>query len=111
MKPSSLLPLGLILLVGCDYMIDQPKQKASYTPPDDYRKNLVKFVNEAREKKAIPVLLTPVMRRSFDKDGKFYDTHAEYPDIVRAVWVVRGRRGAETGHEPTDTKNGEKHRK
>jgi pectinesterase len=30
-------------------------------------------------------LLTPVMRRRFDKDGKFYDTHGEYPDIVRAV--------------------------
>ena len=64
---------------------DQPKQKASYTPPEDYRRNLIKFVNETRAKKAIPVLLTPVMRRRFDKDGKFYDTHAEYPDIVRAV--------------------------
>lgn len=64
---------------------DQPKAKASYTPPEDYRKNLVRFVNEVREKKATPVLLTPVMRRSFDKDGKFYDTHAEYPDIVRSV--------------------------
>lgn len=64
---------------------DQPKEKASYTPPEDYRRNLVKFINETREKKAIPVLLTPVMRRRFDKDGKFYDTHGEYPDIVRAV--------------------------
>jgi lysophospholipase L1-like esterase len=25
------------------------------------------------------------MRRRFDKDGKFYDTHGEYPDIVRSV--------------------------
>jgi lysophospholipase L1-like esterase len=25
------------------------------------------------------------MRRRFDKDGKFYDTQGEYPDIVRAV--------------------------
>ena len=25
------------------------------------------------------------MRRRFDKDGKFYDTHGEYPDIVRGV--------------------------
>jgi transcriptional regulator with XRE-family HTH domain len=24
-------------------------------------------------------------------------------EAVRAIWVVRGRRGAETGHEPTDT--------
>ncbi len=40
---------------------------------------------ELREKKAIPVLLTPVMRRRFDKDGIFQDSHGEYPDIVRAV--------------------------
>ena len=25
------------------------------------------------------------MRRRFDKDGKFYDTHGEYPDIVRST--------------------------
>jgi lysophospholipase L1-like esterase len=25
------------------------------------------------------------MRRRFDKDGKFYDTHGEYPEIVRSV--------------------------
>ena len=33
------------------------------------------------------MLLTPVMRRRFDKEGKFYDTHGEYPDIVRAVAI------------------------
>ena len=56
-----------------------------YTPPDDYRRNLVRFITEVREKKAIPVLLTPVMRRRFDKDGNFQDSHGEYPDIVRTV--------------------------
>lgn len=56
-----------------------------YTPPEDYRKNLVRFITEVRGKKAIPVLLTPVIRRRFDKDGKFQDSHGEYPDIVRAV--------------------------
>ncbi|HSE37726.1 MAG TPA: rhamnogalacturonan acetylesterase, partial [Blastocatellia bacterium] len=56
-----------------------------YTPPEDYRRNLVRFINDVREKHAIPVLLTPVMRRRFDKDGKFQDSHGEYPDIVRAV--------------------------
>ena len=56
-----------------------------YTPPEDYRRNLVRFITEVREKKAIPVLLTPVMRRRFDKDGNFQDSHGEYPDIVRAV--------------------------
>ena len=56
-----------------------------YTPPEDYRKNLVRFITEVRQKDAIPVLLTPVMRRRFDNDGKFQDSHGEYPDIVRAV--------------------------
>jgi lysophospholipase L1-like esterase len=65
---------------------DESKDKGDrYTPPDEFRKNLTKFINEVRAKQAIPVLLTPVMRRRFDKDGKFYDTHGEYPDLVRAV--------------------------
>lgn len=56
-----------------------------YTPPEDYRKNLVRFIADVRGKKAVPVLMTPVMRRRFDKEGQFYDSHREYPDIVRAV--------------------------
>jgi lysophospholipase L1-like esterase len=65
---------------------DSSKEKTDrYTPPEDYRRNLVRFVNEAREKGAIPVLMTPVMRRRFDKDGNFRDSHGVYPDIVREV--------------------------
>jgi lysophospholipase L1-like esterase len=65
---------------------DESKEKADrYTPPADYRRNLMEFVREVRAKKAIPVLLTPVMRRRFDAQGVFFDTHGEYPDIVRAV--------------------------
>jgi lysophospholipase L1-like esterase len=65
---------------------DESKEKGErYTPPADYRTNLTRFVDEVRAKGANPVLFTPVMRRKFDKDGKFVDTHGEYPDIVRAV--------------------------
>ncbi|HEY0320546.1 MAG TPA: rhamnogalacturonan acetylesterase [Pyrinomonadaceae bacterium] len=65
---------------------DSSKEKTDrYTPPEDYRRNLVRFITEAREKGAIPVLLTPVMRRRFDKNGDFQDSHGVYPDIVRAV--------------------------
>lgn len=56
-----------------------------YTPPEDYKKNLLRFVEEVRAKGGTPVLFTPVMRRRFDKDGKFVDSHGEYPDLVRAV--------------------------
>ena len=65
---------------------DESKDKVDrYTPPPDYRRNLIDFIRDVRAKQATPVLLTPVMRRRFDKDGKFFDTHGEYPDIVRAV--------------------------
>ena len=56
-----------------------------YTAPDEYRRNLIRFAEDVRAKGGHPVLLTPVMRRRFDKDGKFYDSHGEYPGIVRAV--------------------------
>ncbi|HXD31945.1 MAG TPA: rhamnogalacturonan acetylesterase [Pyrinomonadaceae bacterium] len=65
---------------------DSSKDKVDrYTPPEEYRANLLRFVSEVRAKKAIPVLLTPVMRRRFDSSGSFYDTHGVYPDIVRSL--------------------------
>lgn len=56
-----------------------------YTPPADYRRNLARFVAEARAKQANPVLLTPVMRRRFDENGVFFDAHGDYPGIAREV--------------------------
>jgi lysophospholipase L1-like esterase len=65
---------------------DASKDKVDrYTPPEDYRRNLIAFVEDVRRKKAIPVLMTPVMRRRFDREGNFYDSHRGYPDIVRSV--------------------------
>ena len=65
---------------------DESKEKGErYTPPDAYRANLIRFIGDVKAKKAHIVLLTPVMRRKFDKDGVFLDTHGEYPDIVRKV--------------------------
>ena len=64
---------------------DQSKDKVDrYTPPEDYQRNLIRFIGDVRLKKAHPVLLTPVRRRRFNDKG-LYDTHGEYPDIVRAV--------------------------
>jgi oligogalacturonide lyase len=54
-------------------------------PHTDYRANLARFVSETRAKGAQAVLLTPVMRRRFDAQGKFFDTHGEYPAAVRSL--------------------------
>lgn len=65
---------------------DQSKEKVDrYTTPEDYKKNLTKFVNETRAKGAIPILCTPVERRKFDDKGNFVDQHGNYPNLVREV--------------------------
>jgi lysophospholipase L1-like esterase len=65
---------------------DESKEKVDrYTSPEDFRKNLIQFIEDVRAKKAFPVLLTPLMRRRFDADGHLQDTHGEYPGIVRSV--------------------------
>jgi lysophospholipase L1-like esterase len=64
---------------------DESKEKVDrYTSPEDYKKNLVKFITETRAKRASPVLLTPVTRRRF-KDGKIQETHADYSRLVLEV--------------------------
>jgi lysophospholipase L1-like esterase len=54
-------------------------------PRTAYRKNLERFVNEARAKQAVPILFTPIVRRKFDARGVLEDTHGEYPAVVRDV--------------------------
>jgi DNA sulfur modification protein DndE len=69
---------------------DEKKQDPTrYTDPHtSYRENLLKFVNESREKGALPVLLTSVARRKFDENNNLVKTHGEYPDVVREVATV-----------------------
>jgi len=50
-----------------------------------YKADLKKFVDGARRRGGIPALITPVQRRSFDKDGKITNSHGDYPEAVRQV--------------------------
>jgi lysophospholipase L1-like esterase len=63
----------------------EEKYKDRYTTPEDYRKNLIRFITETRNRKAFPVLITPVSRMRFDKEGKAQETHVEYSAIVLDV--------------------------
>ncbi len=59
---------------------------ARYAAPQTaYHQNLTRFVQEARQKGARPVLLTPVGRRYFDEKGQRKDDHGEYPGVVKEV--------------------------
>jgi lysophospholipase L1-like esterase len=56
----------------------EEKYKDRFTPVPDYKANLIKFINATRARKATPVIITPVSRMRFDKEGKQEETHIEY---------------------------------
>jgi len=64
---------------------DEVPTKANYTPEGEFKANLVRFIKESRNKRAIPVLITPVTRRKFDASGNVEETHEAYAAIVRAT--------------------------
>jgi lysophospholipase L1-like esterase len=65
----------------------EEKYKDRYTPVPDYKTNLAKFITDTRAKHANPVLITPVTRRKFDKDGNIMETHQEYTAAVYDIAV------------------------
>lgn len=64
---------------------DEVPTKKTYTTETEFRNNLKRYVAEARDKKATPVLLTPMARRKFDSTGKIQGTHDVYAQIIREV--------------------------
>jgi lysophospholipase L1-like esterase len=64
---------------------DEVSTKKTYTTEVEFKNNLKQYVIESKEKKAIPVLLTPMARRKFDAAGKIEGTHNVYSQIARDV--------------------------
>jgi lysophospholipase L1-like esterase len=85
------LQLGDYVFIQFGHNDAKKEDSTRYAAPHtDYRNNLLLFVNESRSKGAIPILLTPVCRRRFDQNGKFYDVHGDYPGVVRALATEQG---------------------
>lgn len=62
---------------------DQKQKGEGKGPYLSYKKDLEYLINESRKKGGIPILVTPMHRRSFDESGEIINTHGEYPDAVR----------------------------
>jgi lysophospholipase L1-like esterase len=58
---------------------DEKVGTANYSSPEDYRRNLVRFVDDVRSRGGHAVLFTPVVRRRFE-GARLVDTHGAYPD-------------------------------
>jgi pectinesterase len=63
---------------------DEVRTKASYTTPQEFEANLLRYIDDTRKKGAIPVLLTSIARRKFDTSGRIVETH-DYAPLVREV--------------------------
>ena len=62
------------------------KDDERHTDPDSsFPECLMRYVSAARERGALPVLLTPVSRRFFVGDGNLLYTHGEYPRAIRQL--------------------------
>jgi lysophospholipase L1-like esterase len=64
---------------------DEVPSKESYTTEKNFKANLIRFITEARNKRANPLLITPVARRKFDDSGNIQETHEAYSALVRNV--------------------------
>jgi len=76
---------GDFLFIQFGHNDEKKEDPARYTEPfSEYMVNLGKFVNAARNKKAFPVLITPLERRCFiDETHLGEGTHSDYVDAMK----------------------------
>lgn len=85
-KVQNQLKKGDYVIIQFGHNDQKIEDSLRYTnPATQYRANLERYVNETREKGAIPILMTSIVRRNFNEKGVLIDTHTLYPIIVRMV--------------------------
>ena len=62
---------------------DQKPGSSHLDPFTTYTSTLKEWIDEARERKMIPVLVTSMHRRSFDSSGHIINTLSDYPEAMR----------------------------
>lgn len=89
---ASRLKKGLSMMKSGDYIImefghnDQKQKFAGAGAYYNFATALKTFVDEARQRGATPIFITPTQRRSFDEQGRIKETHANYPEAM--TWVA-----------------------
>lgn len=79
------LRAGDYLLIQFGHNDEKSDDPARYTAPfTTYQQYLTRYVNEARGKNAIPILLTSINRNKWS-GNKLSDSHGQYPEAVRQL--------------------------
>lgn len=75
-----------ILLIQFGHNDEKINDKTRYTSPThEYPENLKKYISVAKDKGAIPILLTSVSRRCFIEGRFIKDNIGIYPEVMREV--------------------------
>jgi len=64
---------------------EKPDEKLHTEAFGTFKTNIKKFIDETREKGAIPVVCSSIVRRHFDKFGKLVDTHGDYIKAAKEI--------------------------
>lgn len=77
---------GDYLFIQFGHNDERIKDPSRFTKPySTYKRYLKQYIEGARAKQAIPVLVTPVERRCFTKEGIACDSHGEYPAAMKEL--------------------------
>ncbi|MCX8481207.1 MAG: rhamnogalacturonan acetylesterase [Sediminibacterium sp.] len=79
---------GDIIFIQFGHNDESIEKKDRYTTPTEFKENLTKFIHQAKNVKALPILLTPVARRKFDSVGNVLETHKVYSQLVREIALI-----------------------
>lgn len=80
------LQKGDVVFIQFGHNDQKENSPERYTNPHTaYRNNLIKFIEESREKGANPILFTSIVRRKFNENNTLIDTHDSYPLVMRMV--------------------------
>jgi len=80
-----LLQPGEIVMIQFGHNDASVAKGERYTGLPGYKEFLRLYVNQSRQKGAIPILITPVARNYPWEDGKLKNTHGDYPEAMRSV--------------------------
>ncbi len=81
----NLLKPGDLVLIQFGHNDASVAKGERYTSVTGYKEFLRLYVNQSRQKGAVPILITPVARNYPWEEGRLKNTHGDYPEAMRQV--------------------------
>jgi lysophospholipase L1-like esterase len=84
---ADLISSGDFLFIQFGHNDEKPDLELHTDAFSTYKFYLKKYIEVAKKANAIPVLLTSIQRRNFNKDGAIQDTHGNYPIAMKELAI------------------------